>query len=88
MDLTEPGPRPEMSEQSGEYRLRFRYQLWSQAAQDFRSRPAAPQRFVSTGRNSAAPLSVARPLAALEEQGDRAREIVGRNLDPGVERQR
>ena len=54
MDLTEPGPRPEMSEQSGEYRLRFRYQLWSQAAQDFRSRPAAQQRFVSTGRNSAA----------------------------------
>ena len=32
MDLTEPGPRPEVSEQSGEYRLRFRYQLWSQAA--------------------------------------------------------
>ena len=64
MDLTEPGPRPEMSEQSGEYRLRFRYQLWSQAAQDFRSRPAAPQRFVSTGRNSAAvdpnPLSAER----------------------------
>jgi hypothetical protein len=54
MDLTEPGPRPEVSEQSGEYRLRFRYQLWSQAAQDFRSRPAATQRFVSTGRNSAA----------------------------------
>ncbi len=54
MDLTEPGPRPEVSEQSGEYRLRFRYQLWSQAAQDFRSRPAAPQRFISTGGNSAA----------------------------------
>jgi hypothetical protein len=54
MDLSEPGARTEVSEQSGEYRLRFRFQLWSQAAQDFRSRPAAPRRFVSTGRNSAA----------------------------------
>ena len=54
MDLTEPAPRPEMSEPSGECRQRFRYQLWSQAAQDFRSRPAAPQRLPSSGRNSAA----------------------------------
>jgi hypothetical protein len=52
MDLSEPGPQPEVSEQSGEYRLRFRYQLWSQAAQDFRLRPVASRRFVSTGRNS------------------------------------
>jgi hypothetical protein len=42
MDLTESAPLPEMSEQSGEYRLRFRYQLWSQAAHDFRSRPPRP----------------------------------------------
>jgi hypothetical protein len=53
MDLTEPGPQPQLSEQSSDHQLRFRYQLWSQAEQDFRSRPAAPQRFASTGRNSA-----------------------------------
>jgi hypothetical protein len=52
MDLTEPEP-PQMSEQSGEYQLQFRYQLWSQAAQDFRSRPSAPQRFSSTSSNRA-----------------------------------
>jgi hypothetical protein len=54
MDLTEPAPQPEVSKQSAEYRLRFRYQLWSQAAQDFRSRAAAPQRFASTRGNGAA----------------------------------
>ncbi len=54
MDLTEGEALPEMPEPSGEYQRRFRYQLWSQAAQDFRSRPAAPQRFASSGRNSAA----------------------------------
>jgi hypothetical protein len=53
MDLTESAPLPEMSEQCGEYRLRFRYQLWSQAAQDFRSRPPAPRRFAPTGSNGA-----------------------------------
>jgi hypothetical protein len=54
VDLTEPGPRPLVSEQSSDYQLRFRYQLWSQGAQDFRSRPAAPRGFASAGRNSAA----------------------------------
>jgi hypothetical protein len=54
MDLTDTEPLPEMSEQSGEYRLRFRYQLWSQVAQDFRSRAPAPRRFVSTSSNGAA----------------------------------
>lgn len=54
MDLSASEPAPEMSESSGEYRLRFRYQLWSQAAQDFRSRPAASQRFASTSSNRAA----------------------------------
>lgn len=51
MDLTEPEALPETAEQSGEYRERFRYQLWSQAAQDFRSRPPAPQRFASASSN-------------------------------------
>jgi hypothetical protein len=54
MDLTEPEPRPEMSEQTGEYRLQFRYQLWSQAAQDFRSRPPVAQRFSSTSSHRTA----------------------------------
>jgi hypothetical protein len=54
MDLSATEPLPEMSESSGEYRLRFRYRLWSQAAQDFRSRPPAPQRFASTGSNGPA----------------------------------
>ncbi|HEX2788886.1 MAG TPA: hypothetical protein VHN17_00505 [Steroidobacteraceae bacterium] len=54
MDLTEPEPLPEMPEQSGEYRLRFRYELWSQASEDFRSRPAASHRFASVGTNGAA----------------------------------
>jgi hypothetical protein len=48
VDLTESMPLTEMPEQSGEYQLRFRYQLWSQAAQDFRLRAPAPQRFAST----------------------------------------
>lgn len=54
MDLTEGEALPEMSDHSAECQRRFRYQLWSQAAQDFRSRPAAPQRFALSGRNRAA----------------------------------
>jgi hypothetical protein len=53
MDLTESMPLSEMPEQSGEYRLRFRFQLWSQAAQDFRARARAPQRFASTSSTRA-----------------------------------
>ena len=53
MDLTESLPLTEMPEQSGEYRLRFRYQLWSQAAQDFRSSAPARQRFASTSSTRA-----------------------------------
>jgi hypothetical protein len=34
-------------EPSGKYRLRFRYELWSQASQDFRS-PAVFKRFTAT----------------------------------------
>jgi len=53
VDLTESLPLTEMPEQSGEYRLRFRYQLWSQAAQDFRSSAPARQRFASTSSTRA-----------------------------------
>ena len=54
MDLSEPEQLAETSERSGEYRLQFRYQLWSQAAQGFRSRPPVPQRFSSTSSHRAA----------------------------------
>jgi hypothetical protein len=54
MDLSEAEQLAEMSEQSGEYQLRFRYQLWSQAAQDFRVRAPAPRRFASSSSNGAA----------------------------------
>jgi hypothetical protein len=54
MDLSEAEPLPDMSEQSGEYPLRFRYQLWSQAAQDFRLRAPAPRRFASSSSNGSA----------------------------------
>jgi hypothetical protein len=53
VDLTEPAPLNEMSEQTAEYPLRFRYQLWSQAAQDFRPHAPAPQRFAPTNSNGA-----------------------------------
>ena len=54
MDLIEPGPQPDMTEQTGQYRLQFRYQLWSQAAQDFRLRAPAPRRFALSSSNGAA----------------------------------
>jgi hypothetical protein len=54
VDLTEqPAPLNEMSEQTAGYQLRFRYQLWSQAAQDFRPRAPAPQRCAPTSHNGA-----------------------------------
>jgi len=40
------------SESSGDYRLRFRYELWSQAAQEFRS--PVSRRFKSIAVNAAA----------------------------------
>jgi hypothetical protein len=54
MDLSEPEQLAETSERSGEYRLQFRYQLWSQAAQDFRLRAPAPRRFALSSSNGAA----------------------------------
>jgi hypothetical protein len=56
VDLSEqPAPLDDMSEQTAGYQPRFRYQLWSQAAQDFRPRAPAPQRFAPSSSNGAAP---------------------------------
>jgi hypothetical protein len=49
MDITdsETAPLPKTAERSGADRERFRYELWSQASQDLRSRRAGVGRYAA-----------------------------------------
>jgi len=54
MPDAEPKPMQDTSETSGEYRARFRYELWSHAARDFRSLATLSKRIQSNGVHGAA----------------------------------